>query len=553
MGETLKIGQRVRITHKPERDQEFTMIERGARALHDGYEGSIRAVSNAHGECFEVQFLLGSAWYEPDELTPLDASDRAPHVKHESKIERAIGMFVADWNGLSQEQRDRVWGSLRWLVDVTNGVTREPPFGHALDASEPGDVEATEDERMRVRTLMREVLAPASGSIAFDERPIVRLLRAVECSDLASERQARIEAERRENEARADREHMREQHARRMQAVKVTLDVVREVEHPSGDPKQHLPLLLGADYRAFGDVPAEPATTADLDIWICADCGTARGEIHSPMCSVRSGKFKARSAEPPRAPLTEEEARQSLDKRADDVRRKVVLPRGGYLNRWDVTSDADREYWREVVRAADASRGDIPPEVRAPEKPANTPAPARDEPNVGAIQRSLEDLDRRLAALEVRRPRVAIVEGDGMHSAYTEHGDAVGSVTRSDDRAHWWVRRPFKAGVGDSCETVEQGIAKMREVLRTWADIVDEQPKATAFATCGALCPAWLEGAGKPCEERPGHGGTRESPHSVTTGETSGSMWLEGAQPDARTRLHDGDTGNKPARKPVEP
>jgi hypothetical protein len=63
-----------------------------------------------------------------------------PHVTHEGAIEQAIGMFIGypEWYEIPQTARDRIWGSLRWLVDKTHGIDEPAPFGHLnADPSAP--------------------------------------------------------------------------------------------------------------------------------------------------------------------------------------------------------------------------------------------------------------------------------------------------------------------------------------------------------------------------------------------------------------------------------
>lgn len=58
-----------------------------------------------------------------------------PHITHEGAIEQAIGMFLGypEWYEIPQKARDRIWGSLRWLVDQTHGVESPAPFGNVND------------------------------------------------------------------------------------------------------------------------------------------------------------------------------------------------------------------------------------------------------------------------------------------------------------------------------------------------------------------------------------------------------------------------------------
>ena len=73
---SLAVGVRVRATHDRERDGEYEAAERAKRAQFNLHGGTIVRSSDMHGLCFCVQFPLGQAWYEPDELTPEPITSR---------------------------------------------------------------------------------------------------------------------------------------------------------------------------------------------------------------------------------------------------------------------------------------------------------------------------------------------------------------------------------------------------------------------------------------------------------------------------------------------
>ncbi len=111
-----------------ERLQRLEAVAREFGAHVTAQRGRIEALEKRTG--FEPGTIAGSVERLRARLHEGDAAKRLPRVVHEALIERAIGMFVEDmaWNRLAQEQRDRIWGALRWLVDASHGVDTAAPF-----------------------------------------------------------------------------------------------------------------------------------------------------------------------------------------------------------------------------------------------------------------------------------------------------------------------------------------------------------------------------------------------------------------------------------------
>ena len=103
----LKVGDRVKVTHRPEYDREYPHDTVIARRANSGRSGTITDCSNERGLCFEVDTQSGKrAWFEPDELTPETLPDviRAAHVEDVKTITGAalppIGAKVRPKGGL---------------------------------------------------------------------------------------------------------------------------------------------------------------------------------------------------------------------------------------------------------------------------------------------------------------------------------------------------------------------------------------------------------------------------------------------------------------------
>ena len=151
----MKIGDKVRVTHKPERDREYTILVRAERAANNGRIGVVTGSSDSHGLCFEVRGEgIVEAWYEPDELTPVESATterltadlaalRRAAVRvtgcdvdaHLSVLLAALGMLPSfeERAGIVQVLRDAAGGALSPgdTAAVLDVLSRSVPAGEA--------------------------------------------------------------------------------------------------------------------------------------------------------------------------------------------------------------------------------------------------------------------------------------------------------------------------------------------------------------------------------------------------------------------------------------
>jgi hypothetical protein len=136
----------------------------------------------------------------------------------------------------------------------------------------------------------------------------------------------------------------------------------------------------------------------------------------------------------------------------------------------DLSPAAQIQAWRSVILSA--SRGDIPPEVRPtgnPSKLSNGP------PTLAAHQ----DLERRVALLERRRPRVGkwVRVNATTRDAFGEGGEHVARAYEAGERWFWWARVAFGPMViGEPADSEAEALAAADAVLATWADRVGVKP-----------------------------------------------------------------------------
>ena len=192
MSDKIEIGTRVRISHKPGRDREYGGTASTARRANDGREGKVIGRSDAHGLCFEVDTQSGCcAWYEPDELTPVDdarAGDGA-HLHSIVESAQAFSRAAFGWQREATEAKAAIAG---WVARCD--ALRE---------------EAEREKAARVEAERREA---AAKSIA-DDATIA----------LAKEQSVRRGAVEARDKAIADREALEA----RIQVAQVALDAVR--------------------------------------------------------------------------------------------------------------------------------------------------------------------------------------------------------------------------------------------------------------------------------------------------------------------------------------
>jgi hypothetical protein len=64
-------GTKVRTVCRRTGKGDYTDLAIQERAQHDGDVGTVVDYSNSHGLCYEVRFESGTAWFDPEELTPI--------------------------------------------------------------------------------------------------------------------------------------------------------------------------------------------------------------------------------------------------------------------------------------------------------------------------------------------------------------------------------------------------------------------------------------------------------------------------------------------------
>lgn len=530
--ETMKIGDKVRITHKPEHDSAAAGRIGTWREQANGREGRVDH-RETDGDFLVTVPTLGAMWFKPDELTPLEQTGTIEEARALAALNvsrEAIGHRpVADWGIVSSDVTRAAWLAVVRTVDANNPAVQEL-------RDELASVKAAHAEAERLLTEARA------------DREVVERDLATCRKTLDEERRDTEQAEKERDEERTDAQHARD----RLSAVKARADALGALLRTTAlDRGRDVLAAVDALDRALAGVPATGearpvpvAAAADRlasghvqrlhdGTWEwCHDGGFDQGVVR---LLATASAWLSETVDASRATLTEEQAQRW----AEDVARET----------------AHMAPSTRIGRLADAalclSRGEYVPKKPAPANPDANPSRLEVlKRRVDRCDADVRDVMRRLQALEhadvekshvdARRPRIGAPQWNsdmGMWFAFDDRGQEAVRVYRAA-RNGWegLVVRPLQEPLTIAAPDLEQALARAQAELGTWADVV-----ANAIAAEGVASLVGLEP--KPNKADDGEAGDDCPPSCTNPDPNHRYPALRGKRlaDEQRARLHDGD------------